>query len=116
MKRSKMTTFGMRGRIENRTNRALWVVETDSLRPTAHRLDPFKKTPPGVDADGVKSVDGTPISGHDSWWKIGDTEWATITESGGVLMIDSFPSILKRKVGPLEFGNIVYDNSTGWGH
>ncbi len=110
-----MTIFGMKGKIENRTNKTLWIVENDSGRAIAHKLPPFKKSPADVDADGVKTVDGTPISDHDGWWKIGDTEWATVKGTGNSLTLYSFPSLIKKKVGDKEFGHIIYDQSFGWG-
>lgn len=60
----------IKGSVCNHSSKTLWVVETDSGPAKAHKLGPNMKSPSNIDADGIKTVDGTSINGHTSWWKI----------------------------------------------
>jgi hypothetical protein len=102
----------MAGKVINRSSKVLWVVETDTGRASAHKLYPGKKSPRGVDADGVRSVDDFPISGHISWWKVIDISTAEIENGNSELIIDCLTC---RKVDKNEFGDIQYDQSDNWG-
>lgn len=44
----------------------------------ARKLAPGFKTPPKVDVDGFKRVDGLAIEGHKNWWKIYDGSTAEV--------------------------------------
>ena len=102
------------GSILNLSRRVLWVVETDSGRAIAHKLGPNLKSPPSVDCDGVKAVDGTPISNHNSWWKFRVIQ-VEVWDDGSGLKIRwcAYPACFSVSEG--EFGDVTYDNSTGWG-
>src|SRR5262249_44446571 len=58
-----------RGTIMNGSSRVMLVAASGRM----HRLRPCFKSPVGVDADGVRSEDRTPISDHVSWWKVRGT-------------------------------------------
>ena len=64
------------------------VENTSKSKPIAHKLEPNKKTPFGIDADGFKRVDGKPIDGHKYWWKITSISTAEIYDRNGGLEID----------------------------
>jgi hypothetical protein len=87
-------------------------VETDSGPAVAHKLAPNRKSPASVDSDGVKTVDGTPISDHTSWWKVRDVSTADINATGAQLSIDC---LLCTRVNENEFGTVTFDNSPNWG-
>ena len=102
------------GSVRNHSSKTLWVVETDSGPAKAHKLAPNMKSPSSVDADGVKAVDGTPINGHSSWWKIRDISTADIYDNNqnGLLIIRaSFKSRVKEN----KFGEVDYIADSGWG-
>ncbi len=102
-----------KGQVKNHSNnKTLWVVETDTGPAIAHKLGPRRKSPEAVDADGMRAVDGTPISGHTSWWKIIDLSTADVEDDGNQLKAGC---ILCTKVGDDEFGQITYEPSDGWG-
>lgn len=103
------------GKILNLSSKTLWVVETDTGPAVAHLLAPNRRSPPDVDADGVKAKDlGVTISGHDSWWKFRLIE---------VEVVDDAPNLAIRRcvypacydVGPGEFGDVTYNSDPGWG-
>lgn len=102
----------MKGQINNHSSKMLWVVETDSGKAVAHRLDPNKRSPPGVDADGFKAVDGTPVDGHTSWVKVTNISTADVKNEGGGL---TRGCVFCWNVQENEFGPVTYDNSPGWG-
>lgn len=102
----------MAGLVRNYSRKSLWVIETDSGPARAHLLHPGQQSPAGVDADGVKAVDGTPISGHRSWWKLPSVSTADINQSGTGLTINCW---LGSKVADNEFGAVTFDRSPGWG-
>jgi hypothetical protein len=98
----------MGGRVINRSSRALWVLETDSGTPIAHRLDPGRASPQAVDADAFRAVDGAPIDGQRSWIKIYDFVTATIYDASD----DGLRATgwLRRPVEEREFGVIEYED------
>lgn len=100
------------GSIVNFSSKPLWVIENSSGTPTAHILSPGFKTPPDIDADGLKRVDGKPISKHKHWWKIYDFTEAEVYDDGVGLSIDV--SIM-QKVPDKKFGEYTYDRTTSWG-
>ena len=109
-----------RGVIENATQSTLWVVETDQGYAVAHLLGPGRRSPPNVDADGVRaegesraSLPGaTTIAGHRSWWKVSDVSRATVRGVGEALQISC---VVCRTVEDREFGPVRYDGADGWG-
>lgn len=101
-----------RGRIKNESPRPLWVVETDSGRAIAHKLAPGHASPAHVDADGVRSIDGAPIRGHKSWWKVRDVSSGTVRATDGALDIRC---LICSEVQDDEFGSVRFDDSNGWG-
>ena len=102
----------MAGVVRNHTQKTLWVVETDTGPARAHKLGPNRKSPAGVDADGVQTVDDTPISGHTSWWKVRDINTADVNQNDAQLTIDCF---LCPAVQENEFGPVTFDSSPNWG-
>lgn len=102
----------MRGQVNNHSSRVLWVVETDSGKAIAHKLAPGKRSPAGVDADGFKAVDGTPVNGHTSWVKVTNISTADVKNKGCELTRGCFAC---WNVEENEFGAVTYDNSIGWG-
>ena len=88
------------GRVRNHSSRPLWVVGNDRGRPVARRLEPGRETPDGLDADGFRAVDGTPIDGHDAWVKIIDLATADVRDDGAELKRGCF---LCKSVGDREF-------------
>lgn len=66
--------LGIKGQVKNFSSVELWVIENDtSKQPMARKLLPGYETPPKIDVDGFKRVDGLPIAGHKHWWKIYDS-------------------------------------------
>ena len=101
------------GRINNRSSRTLWVVETDSGPAVAHLLAPGRRSPPGVDADGFKAVDGTAVNGHRSWVKVTDWSTADVRDArNGTLDRGCW---LCRDVPESQFGAVDYRVDSGWG-
>lgn len=97
----------VRGRVVNHTSRPLWVLETDSGRAIAHRLEPGQASPTAIDADAFRSVDGTPIDGEPSWIKIYDFVTAVVRETPTRELVAS--GWLRRPVEEREFGPILYE-------
>jgi hypothetical protein len=104
--------LGLIGRVKNNSTKVLWVVETETGKPIAHKLAPGRRSPKGLDADGLRAVDGTPVDGHTSWIKVYDTATADVADNGKQLTAGC---ILCIRVGESEFGIVVFDNSDGWG-
>ena len=100
------------GQVKNGSSKELWVVETDSGSAVAHKLDSGRQSPEDIDADGFKAVDGTLIDGHDSWIKINNFSTADVTNNDSQL---SRGCILCANVEENEFGNVTFDQSSGWG-
>lgn len=104
----------LKGHIYNYSSKTLWVVETDTGLAKAHKLAPNMKSPSSVDADGVKSADGTPINEHVAWWKVNDLANADIyddKQNNQLIIKSSF----KRKVEENEFGQVEYIQNANWG-
>lgn len=106
------------GQVRNYSSKDLWVVETDSGSAIAHKLSPGRQSPASVDTDGVKSIDGTPIDGHNSWWKIeldggGGLIFSDVQNSGSELKLSCGGFCTKQQDG--EFGNVAFDNTDNWG-
>lgn len=112
----------IRGCVKNHSSVPLLVVETTTNDPKgpaiAHILSPNMKSPPQIDADGFKRVDGKSINGHGNWWKIRDFSTVDIYSDGESLMVKV---IDMKPVGENEFvtedfqGKVLYDHSAGWG-
>jgi hypothetical protein len=103
-----------KGTIRNYSSKTLWVVETDSGPAKAHKLSPNMKSPSTVDADGVKTVDGSPIDGHTSWWKIRDISTADIYDNNQNSKL-TIKASFKSRVKENEFGSVEYKQESGWG-
>ena len=103
----------MTGTVKNRSGKTLWVVKTDCGPAYAHKLAPNRRSPSGCDADGFKSVDGTPIDGHGSWVKVTSISTADVhNTSDGKL---TRGCIACYNVGDNQFGDITYMHNDGWG-
>jgi hypothetical protein len=99
------------GTVKNYSSKPLWVV----AEGVAHKLQPKRRSPGGVDADGAKAVDGTPIDGHRSWWKVPDLGTLSVKDDGrGGLTSDCAMGVCWR-VEEDEFGSLRYDDTDGWG-
>lgn len=99
------------GTVYNHSSKSLWVV-ADGV---AHRLDPKRRSPYFVDADGAKTIDGTAIDGHSSWWKVRDFFVLHVFDDNSDKPTLGFFH-WGSKVAEGEFGKLTYDNSDGWGH
>ena len=108
--------LGIKGQVKNYSSKPLWVIETDSGRAVAHLLQPMSKSPPDVDADGIRRVDGKAIDGHRSWWKFYDFSIMEVFDDGDGLKTSV---IRKMKVDDSEFApadtKVIYDRSSSWG-
>lgn len=71
------------------------------------------KTPPNIDADGFRRVDGIAVEGHKSWWKIYGGSTMEIFDDGDRLKISV---IRKVAVTDSEFTDkeVIYDKSEKW--
>lgn len=101
-----------RGSIVNDSQHVLWVVETDGGRAVAHRLAPGRRSPPGLDADGVRSVENLAIGGHTSWWKVRDVSVGTVRDEASALVISCLAC---SAVEDDEFGTVRFDPAPDWG-
>ncbi len=108
-----------KGQILNRSSVALYVIETTANEGTTgkppavvHILAPGRKSPKNIDADGLKRVDGKPIRGHSSWWKIRSYSTAEVFDDGTDLEISAFG---ETAVKDDEFSAYEMDNSPDWG-
>ncbi len=101
--------LGLKGQVKNFSSIELWVVDTDN-GTIARKLPPGFMTPPKVDTDGFKRVDGLPIAGHKSWWKIYDST-AEIYDGKNSLKLSL---IAMTAVGEVEFGEPKYVDGP-WG-
>jgi hypothetical protein len=100
------------GQVKNRSDKTLWVVETDTGHAIAHQLAPGRQSAAAVDADGFRAVDGTAIDGHGSWVKINDFSTADVVNTGAHL---ARGCILCASAPDTEFGVVAFDTATGWG-
>lgn len=105
--------LGIKGQVKNFSSLSLWVLETETGPPIAHRLLPMMKSPNSIDADAFRRTDNKAIEGHKSWWKIYDFSTAEIFDEKNSVRVSS---ITKTRVNDKEFGDtlIVYDESS-WG-
>lgn len=103
--------LGLKGQVKNFSSLELWVVNTDN-GTVARILPPGFRTPPKVDIDGFKRVDGLPIAGHKNWWKIYDGSIAEISDGKDALRISV---IAMTAVGELEFGDQLRYVKKPWG-
>jgi hypothetical protein len=105
--------LSLNGRVRNRSStRSLWVVEIETGQARAHKLSPGRQSPPRVDAEGLRACDGTPISGHNAWWRIRDVGTAEVADSSAALKIDCLTC---AEAGDIEFGAVQFDGEDGWG-
>lgn len=103
--------LGLKGQVKNFSSVELWVVNTDN-GTVARKLPPGFRTPPKVDIDGFKRVDGIPTAGHKNWWKIYDGSIAEISDGKNDLKISVFA---KTAVGEFEFGEQLKYEKKAWG-
>lgn len=104
--------LGLKGQVKNFSSVELWVIENDTEnKPIARKLPPGFKTPPKVDTDGFKRVDGIAIDGHKYWWKIYDGSTAEIYDDKKSLRVSA---IAKTAVEEGRFGKVTYRKET-WG-
>jgi len=104
----------LKGSIINNSNKALWVVETDTKRAIMHKLQPGFKSPEDVDADGFRAVDGTSVNGHTSWVKVRTLFSANVTNSPDGTLDRGCSWPFCSNVQDDEFGTITTDNGE-WG-
>jgi len=95
--------LGQKGQVKNFSSVELWVVDTDN-GTIARKLPPGFMTPPKVDIDGFKRVDGLPIAGHKNWWKIYDST-VELYDGKNSLKISV---IAMTAVGEAKFGEPKY--------
>lgn len=105
-------TVPRRGRVRNDSQHLLRVVETDVGRAREHLLRPGEVSPPEVDADGLRAEDGSPIDGHQSWWKVRDVSVAVVSEQDGQLHVSC---LLCSRVQDDEFGTVWPTGRAPWG-
>ena len=108
--------LGFKGRIRNHSSKKLWVIESTTNHPhgppVAHILEPGKKSPGKIDADGFKRLDGKPIGKHKGWWKITDISTADVFDSGqGLITLVAY----KAAVSETHFGKPKYSKAKNWG-
>lgn len=103
--------LGINGQVKSFSSKELWTIENDTGKPIARKLVPGFKTPPMVDCDGFKRVDGKPIDGHASWWKIYDVSTAEVFDKGASLEVSA---VTKTAVDENHFGTPEYRNES-WG-
>ena len=101
----------MNGRVQNYSNKPLWVVEFESGRPIAHMLGPNMQSPTAVDAVGFRTVDRTPIDGYIGWYRV-MVATAEVRYKAGKLVPGC---VFCWKVTEEEFGLVIYDYAEGWG-
>ena len=97
--------LGLKGRIFNYSSKPLWVVRGNDGDAIAYLLHPMTASPPQVDIDGFRRLDGNPIGGHDSWWKIYDGSSIEIANARPVFPSSGKPYIRTRRDREL-FNNI----------
>lgn len=95
--------LGFKGQIKNFSSVELWVINTDD-GTVARKLSPGFMTPPKVDIDGFKRLDGQAINNHKGWWKIYDCN-AEISGEKNSLKISS---IAMTAVNENHFGKPTY--------
>ncbi len=98
--------LGVNGQLKNFSSKELWVLDTDSGKPIARRLQAGCKTPPTTDTDAFKRVDGVTIDGHKSWWKFYDISTVEVYDQGAKLVRIS--AIIKTAVKENHFGEPTY--------
>ena len=104
----------IKGSIRNHSSKTLWGVETDSGPAKAQKLGSNMKSPFNIDVDGAKTIDGTLIDGHKSWWKINSLANADIYDDKPNNQL-AIKSRFKSKVNEDEFGQVEYLHGFGWG-
>jgi hypothetical protein len=104
--------FGIHGHAFNYSSKPLWVIDGNDGVATAHILSPMTYSPPDVDIDGFKRVDGKPIEGHLSWWKIYDSS-VEVFDKGSNLRISM---VTRTAVTDKDFTKkqVKYDDSLKW--
>ncbi|MEW6056482.1 MAG: DUF3892 domain-containing protein [Bdellovibrionota bacterium] len=105
--------LGFKGRIINYSSKLLWIVQGEEGIATAYILPPRTRSPQNVDVDGFRRLDGKPIEGHKSWWKVYDASTIEIFDDGEGIRT----SKVKRKpVTDEEFTKkgIKYNKSENW--
>ncbi len=64
------------GSVENRSKADLYALETDTNEdrenkdPVSHVLRSCRRSPRGMDIDGIRTVNGEGIDGHVAWWHL----------------------------------------------
>jgi hypothetical protein len=100
------------GVVYNHSQKPLYIVETDTGTARVHILGPKRKTPIGLDADGLKRVDGESILGHKNWWKIIPFVSVDIYQVGSNFLA---PVSLIRPVSDQQFGAYKIIENEDWG-
>jgi hypothetical protein len=101
------------GQVLNHSSKALLVIENSSgTEPIAHLLEPKRKSPPAIDADGFRRADGKTVFGHTAWWKIFNGTAIDIWQIGSDVLV---PTSLMIPVSGQHFGSFSIDKTSGWG-
>ncbi len=100
------------GHIYNRSSQPLWVIVTSPTQAFAYRLAPNHKSPDSLDADAVKSTNGTSIESDTTWYKVLDGATGEVRDAPSGLQIDC---LLCYPVHYSEFNPVIYSDSTKWG-
>ena len=104
--------LGIKGKIKNYSSKDLWVLETDtSEKPIARILPPGHKTPPTIDSDAFKRVDGKAVEKHNNWWKFYDFSTVDVFDKGRQIALSV---VSKTAVGENHFGKPTYRDEK-WG-
>ena len=105
--------LGIKGSVKNYSNIDLWVLETDTTGlPIARILPAGFRTPPNVDIDAFKRVDGKPIQKHKYWWKFYDFSTVEVFSNKNGLKTSV---VSKSAVIEKHFGDVDY-HMEKWGH
>lgn len=100
--------LGINGQVLNYSSKKLWVLETDTdaNKPIARWLGPGFKTPPEVDTDAFKRIDGIALDGHAGWWKFYDVSTAEVFDKGDDLRISAVTkmAVEEKRFGPPSYG------------
>lgn len=105
--------LGIKGHIVNYSSKPLWIIEGEEGVATAYVLPPMTKSPNNVDVDGFRRMDGKPIDGHKSWWKISDGTTIEIYDDGDGIKTSK---VTRSPVTDKAFTSkpVRYDKSETW--
>ncbi|GAB3544997.1 hypothetical protein [Spirosoma fluminis] len=100
------------GHVSNRSGKPLWVISSSNNHLYAYVLRPGYRSPDSLDADAVKSMDGSPINGDTTWHKVIDGGVADVIQLPGGL---SLSCLLCYTVHEQEFHQLIYKPTQAWG-